>query len=170
MLFRSNNGACRKSNPDVMCPSYRVTQDEQHLTRGRANALRLALSGQLGTRALTSKSMYETMRLCVGCKACARECPTGVDMTRMKSEFLHHYQQEHGVKLRDRIFANLPRHAPLLSKFAPLLHLRDRIPGLAQISENLLGIQGNRKLPEWSSSPFRDEEVTSQPEIGRAHV
>ena len=159
----NNNGACRKSNPDVMCPSYRVTQDEQHLTRGRANALRLALSGQLGTRALTSKSMYETMRLCVGCKACARECPTGVDMTRMKSEFLHHYQQEHGVKLRDRIFANLPRHAPLLSKFAPLLHLRDRIPGLAQISENLLGIQGNRKLPEWSSSPFRDEEVTSQP-------
>ena len=140
-----------------------MTQDEQHLTRGRANALRLALSGQLGTRALTSKSMYETMRLCVGCKACARECPTGVDMTRMKSEFLHHYQQEHGVKLRDRIFANLPRHAPLLSKFAPLLHLRDRIPGLAQISENLLGIKGNRKLPEWSYSPFRDEEVTSQP-------
>ena len=83
-------------------------------------------------------------------------------MTRMKSEFLHHYQQEHGVKLRDRIFANLPRHAPLLSKFAPLLHLRDRIPGLAQISENLLGIQRNRKLPEWSSSPFRDEEVSSQ--------
>ena len=158
----NNNGACRKSSGDVMCPSYRVTQDEKHLTRGRANALRLALSGQLGTKALTSKDMYETMRLCVGCKACARECPTGVDMTRIKSEFLHHYQQEHGVKTRDRMFAFLPRHAPILSKLSPLLHLRDNIPGFAELSENLLGLCSQRKLPKWSSQPFREDEVSSK--------
>ncbi len=84
----NNNGACRKSDPGVMCPSFRVTGDEQHLTRGRANTLRLALSGQLGTDAFTSDAMFETMDLCIGCKGCKRECPTGVDMAKMKVEFL----------------------------------------------------------------------------------
>ena len=84
----NNNGACRKSDPGVMCPSYRATGDEQHLTRGRANTLRLALSGQLGPDALTSDAMAETMSLCVSCKGCRRECPTGVDMAKMKLEFL----------------------------------------------------------------------------------
>ena len=91
----NNNGACRKFNTEVMCPSYRVTLDERHLTRGRANALRLALSGQLGEDAISSEEMYETMSLCVGCKACRRECPTGVDMNRMKTEFLFHYHYLH---------------------------------------------------------------------------
>jgi Fe-S oxidoreductase len=74
-----------------MCPSFRATGDEQHLTRGRANTLRLAVSGQLGPYALSSDALYETLDLCVGCKGCKRECPTGVDMARMKIEFLHHY-------------------------------------------------------------------------------
>ena len=78
----NNNGACRKANGGVMCPSYRVTGDEQHLTRGRANSLRLAISGQLGADALSSDAMHETMDLCVGCKGCKRECPTGVDMAK----------------------------------------------------------------------------------------
>ena len=84
----NNNGACRKSEGGAMCPSYRVTRDEQHVTRGRANTLRLAVSGQLGAGAFTSDEMMETMQLCVSCKACKRECPTGVDMARMKIEVL----------------------------------------------------------------------------------
>ncbi len=90
----NNNGACRKPDAGVMCPSYRATGDEQHLTRGRANTLRLALSGQLGPEALASDAMRETMALCVSCKGCKRECPTGVDMARMKIEFLHHYRKQ----------------------------------------------------------------------------
>jgi len=82
----NNNGACRKIKGGVMCPSYRVTRDEKHVTRGRANTLRLALSGQLGEQALTSEAMHETMQYCVSCKACKRECPTGVDMAKMKIE------------------------------------------------------------------------------------
>src|SRR5437764_96247 len=88
----NNNGACRKSDPGVMCPSYRATGDEQHLTRGRANSLRLALSGQLGPEALTSDEMRDTLALCAACKGCKRECPTGVDMAKMKIEFPHHYR------------------------------------------------------------------------------
>src|SRR5690606_30696097 len=113
----NNNGACRKSDPGVMCPSYRVTRDEQHLTRGRANTLRLALSGQLGPDAWHSRALYETMELCIGCKACKRECPTGVDMAKMKAEFLHHYRQSHPLKLRERLVAYLPRYAPMVSRF-----------------------------------------------------
>ena len=80
-----------------MCPSYRVTMDERHVTRGRANTLRLALTGQLGPDALTSDAMAETMALCVGCKGCKRECPTGVDMARMKIEYLHQRRKRHGA-------------------------------------------------------------------------
>ena len=109
----NNNGACRKLEPGVMCPSFRVTGDEQHLTRGRANTLRLALSGRLGADAFTSPAMAEALDLCVGCKGCKRECPTGVDMARMKVEFLHHYRRRHGLPLRARLVAWLPRYAPL---------------------------------------------------------
>ena len=84
----NNNGACRKLKGGVMCPSFRVTRKEQDLTRGRANTLRLAISGQLGPDALTSDEMADTMKLCVSCKGCRRECPTGVDMAKMKIEVL----------------------------------------------------------------------------------
>ncbi len=97
-----------------MCPSYRVTRDEKHLTRGRANTLRLALSGQLGPDALTSDALYAALDLCVGCKGCKRECPTGVDMAKMKIEFLAHYKARHGYTLRDQIIARLPEYAALL--------------------------------------------------------
>jgi Fe-S oxidoreductase len=164
----NNNGACRKFNTEVMCPSYRVTRDERHLTRGRANALRLALSGQLGPEALTSKDMYETMRLCVGCKACRRECPTGVDMNRMKTEFLYHYHRKNGLSLRERLFAYMPRYAPLVSKFGRMANLRDVIPGLSQLTEKLLGLTSKRELPQWDSQPFCPEEAsqtTTGPEV-----
>ena len=151
----NNNGACRKSDPGVMCPSYRATGDEQHLTRGRANSLRLALSGQLGADALVSPEMRDTMALCVSCKGCKRECPTGVDMARMKIEFLHHYNKRHGSSLRDRLVAYLPRYAPYAARLAPLLNLRNRMKLLAGLGERLLGLSARRQLPQWASSPYR---------------
>ncbi len=99
----NNNGACRKVEGGVMCPSYRVTRDERDVTRGRANSLRLAITGQLGPDALTSDEMAETMKLCVSCKACRRECPTGVDMARMKIEVMAARAARFGFSLRDRM-------------------------------------------------------------------
>ena len=150
----NNNGACRKSNRDVMCPSYRVTRNEQDLTRGRANSLRLAISGQLGKEAFTSKEMFETMKLCVGCKGCKRECPTGVDMARMKTEFLYHYKKRHGLSLFDWIISYLPRYAPFVSRFSWMLNARNKFSGLRYIFERLVGISAKRELPNWDSNPF----------------
>ncbi len=151
----NNNGHCRKFDAATMCPSYRVTRDEQHLTRGRANSLRLAISGQLGREALTSEAMAQTMALCVSCKGCKRECPTGVDMARMKIEFLHHYVQRHGLTARQRLIAFLPRYAPALSRFAPILNLGAAIPGIPLLLEKAIGFSRRRSLPSWSHSPFR---------------
>ncbi|HUF74713.1 MAG TPA: FAD-linked oxidase C-terminal domain-containing protein, partial [Longimicrobiales bacterium] len=151
-----NNGACRKSQPDVMCPSYRVTKDERHATRGRANALRLALTGQLGAEGLDSPEMAEALSLCVSCKACRRECPTGVDMARIKLEWQHRQNGIRGVPLRDRVLAALPRMAPRIAPLAPLLDLGARTP-----ATRLLGIAPQRRLPRWSRRPWRDRELRS---------
>jgi FAD/FMN-containing dehydrogenase/Fe-S oxidoreductase len=151
----NNNGACRKFDANVMCPSFRATGDETHLTRGRANTLRLAISGQLGKDALTSDAMRDTMKLCVGCKGCKRECPTGVDMARMKIEFLHQYRKRHGLTLHDRLVAYLPRYAPWASRFSALANLRDRVPGLATLSEKVARFSRRRSLPVWRRDIFR---------------
>ncbi len=158
----NNNGHCRKFDAGTMCPSYRVTRQEKDLTRGRANTLRLAISGQLGADALTSDAMYETMRLCVGCKGCKRECPTGVDMAKMKVEFLHHYKTRHGHTFFDKLVGYLPRYASIASKLGPLLALRDKIPALARFSESLTGFAASRSLPSWAAKPFRAREAQSQ--------
>jgi FAD/FMN-containing dehydrogenase/Fe-S oxidoreductase len=150
----NNNGHCRKFDAGTMCPSYRVTRDEKHLTRGRANTLRLALSGQLGEEGLASEAVHEAMDLCVGCKGCKRDCPTGVDMAKMKVEFLHHYKAKNGYTLKDLLVAKLPEYAGFASKFAPLLNLRDKIPGLALLTEKLLGFSAKRSLPQWQSKTF----------------
>jgi FAD/FMN-containing dehydrogenase/Fe-S oxidoreductase len=156
----NNNGACRTRDAGVMCPSYRATGDEQHLTRGRANTLRLALSGQLGSEALTAEEMRETFDLCISCKACKRECPTGIDMARMKIEFLHQYRKRHGLTLRDRLIAYLPRYAPHAARFAPLLNLRNRMPLLARLGENFFGLSAKRMLPLWSARPYVGSEFS----------
>ncbi|HEX7838533.1 MAG TPA: FAD-binding and (Fe-S)-binding domain-containing protein, partial [Kofleriaceae bacterium] len=130
----NNNGSCRKFDA-VMCPSYQATGDERDATRGRANSLRLALTGQLGPDALVSDAMKDTMALCVGCKACRRECPTGVDMARMKIEFLHHWNARHGVPAQAALTAYLPRYAPVARRLAPMINLRNRVPGLAALGE-----------------------------------
>jgi FAD/FMN-containing dehydrogenase/Fe-S oxidoreductase len=163
----NNNGACRKAAGGVMCPSYRATMDEQHVTRGRANSLRLALSGQLGPDALTSDDLYATLDLCVSCKGCRRECPTGVDVARMKAEFLHHYRKRHGLPAKERLIAYLPRYAPYASRLAPLVNLRDRIPGLARLSERALGFSARRTLPAWRRDPFSGTKSPSLKGDGR---
>jgi Fe-S oxidoreductase len=156
----NNNGACRKSAGGVMCPSFRVTGDERDVTRGRANSLRLALTGQLGPDALTSDAMAETLKLCVSCKACRRECPTGVDMARMKIEVQAARAAKFGLSLYDRAVGYLPRYAPFVARVPWLLNARDRVPGFAALSEALAGFSARRSLPRWRRDWFRDEERT----------
>jgi FAD/FMN-containing dehydrogenase/Fe-S oxidoreductase len=150
----NNNGHCRKFDAGTMCPSYRATGDERHLTRGRANTLRLALSGQLGANAFTSETVQEAMELCVSCKGCKRECPTGVDMARMKIEFLAHYKGRHGMTLRDRLVAFLPRYAQWAARLAPLVNLGNAKP-VRELREKLLGFSAKRELPTWRQDYFR---------------
>jgi len=150
----NNNGHCRKFDAGTMCPSYRVTRDEKHLTRGRANTLRLALSGQLGPNALTSDAVHGALDLCVSCKGCKRECPTGVDMAKMKIEVLYHRQRAHGIAFKDRLIASLPRWAPRASRSPWLANLRDTFPGAASLSERWLGFSARRTLPRWRSDTF----------------
>ncbi|MDP6516106.1 MAG: FAD-linked oxidase C-terminal domain-containing protein [Alphaproteobacteria bacterium] len=146
----NNNGACRKADAGVMCPSYRATGDERHLTRGRANSLRLALTGQLGPDALAGDDMAETMALCVGCKACRRECPTGVDMARMKIEVLDRRRRRHGLSFRDRLLAWLPRYAPLAARARSPINLAGR----ARWLRAAIGFAKHRPLPRWAPDPF----------------
>ncbi|QPC43627.1 FAD-binding protein [Kaustia mangrovi] len=154
----NNNGACRKIDAGVMCPSFRITRNERDVTRGRANTLRLAISGQIGPEALASDAMADTLKLCVGCKGCRRECPTGVDMARMKIEVAAQRAKRRGLPLHDRLVAYLPRYAPHAARLTWLANLRDRLPGLASLSEALAGFSARRPLPAWRGDPFRDGE------------
>ncbi len=160
----NNNGACRKLAGGTMCPSYRVTRNECDVTRGRANTLRLAISGQLGADALTSDEMAETLKLCVSCKGCKRECPTGVDMAKMKIEVLAARAAANGISLHDRLVAYMPSYAPLASRFHWLMNARNRIPGLARLLERPTGFSAKRDLPVWAARPFRDDEVSDSPD------
>ena len=152
----NNNGACRKTTGGVMCPSYRVTRDERDVTRGRANALRLAITGQLGPDAFTSDEMAETMKLCVSCKGCRHECPTGVDMARMKIEVQAARVKRYGLSLRDRLVGYLPRYAPYASMFPALANAREAYPKLKALSERLVGLSARRALPTWRKDIFSD--------------
>jgi Fe-S oxidoreductase/FAD/FMN-containing dehydrogenase len=143
----NNNGHCRKFDAGTMCPSYRATLDEVHLTRGRANTLRLALSRQLPE---TEQAVKEALDLCVSCKGCKRECPTGVDMARMKIEWLAHYRGKHGYSRRDRAIAYLPRYAPWAGRVAGLANwMTRRLKGG-------LGFSAKRELPAWRGDYFQD--------------
>jgi len=152
----NNNGHCRKFDAGTMCPSFRVTGDEQHLTRGRANTLRLALSGQLGPDDLAGDAVQSALDLCVSCKGCKRECPTGVDMARMKVEFTAQYKARHGHSLRDRLVAYLPRYASWAADLAPLVNLLGALP----LREALTGLSSRRTLPRWRRDAFTDRPRT----------
>ena len=154
----NNNGTCRKFDAGVMCPSFRATREEQHLTRGRANTLRLALTGQL-PGALASDEVHEALDLCVSCKGCRRECPTGVDMAKMKIEARAARAAAQGVALRERIIASMPRWAPFAAMAPFLPNARAWVPGLAGLTERLLGFAAARPLPRFRPDAFHDAEL-----------
>ena len=167
----NNNGTCRGFDAGVMCPSYRVTRDETHLTRGRANTLRLALTGQLGADAMASDAVSEAMALCVSCKACRRECPTGVDMAKMKIEVLAARVDRRGTDRRAAVIAELPRYAPIVARVPSLANLRNHLPPLRRLGERLLGLSRLRTLPAWRSDRFLDAEAErAAPDAPRGEV
>ena len=145
----NNNGHCRKFDAGTMCPSYRATLDEKHLTRGRANTLRIALSNQLGAEG--EEAVKAALDLCVSCKGCKRECPTGVDMARMKVEFLAHYKAKHGLTARDRAIGYMPRYAPWAARLAPLANF------FSALLKGSLGFADRRELPKWRTDFFDDK-------------
>ncbi len=159
----NNNGACRKLVGGVMCPSFRITGDEKDSTRGRANTLRLAMSGQLGSDAMISDQMKESLKLCVSCKACKRECPTGVNMSSMKIEMNALRAEKYSLSLHDRLIGYLPNYASLVAKVPWLMNLRDRVPGLPFLSEKITGFSSRRRLPIWRSDYFKSSEISNEP-------
>jgi FAD/FMN-containing dehydrogenase/Fe-S oxidoreductase len=147
----NNNGHCRKFDAGTMCPSYRATGAERDLTRGRANTLRLALSNQLGSDEVAEEAVRDALDLCVSCKGCKRECPTGVDMARMKVEFLAQYKRRHGFTARDKLIAHMPRYAKWAARLQPIASVLTRLPG-AGLAIEALGFDRRRPLPVFRRS------------------
>ena len=152
-------GVCRKLGEGTMCPSFMATRDEEDSTRGRANALRNALAGRIPPEELFSPRMYRVLDLCLGCKACRSECPSAVDMARIKAEYLVHYYRRHGLPLFNRLMGLLPALGQ------GLFRLQEALPGLplvagvngllgsalAQALAPRLGIHPARPLPRYAS-------------------
>ena len=164
----NNNGSCRKLKGGVMCPSFRVTRDEKDSTRGRANALRLAISGQLGEGALVSNEMQKILNLCVSCKACKRECPTGVDMAKLKAEVMFKSVKLKGLNFNEKLIAYLPYYAKYFTYFPKLSnflsnYFRKSI-FFSKLYEHLTGFSSKKSLPKWRTDFFRNEELPSTPD------
>ncbi|OLZ40791.1 FAD-dependent oxidoreductase [Natrinema saccharevitans] len=141
-------GTCRQTDGDVMCPTYRATGAEIATTRGRANLLRAAISGEIDPEELYSERFQsEVLDLCVGCKGCQSDCPTGVDLAKLKAEVKHGYHEREGANLRERLFANVDRLASLGSAFAPVANRATDLPGARTVLEETLGIAADRTLP-----------------------
>ena len=150
----NGQGACRKTLGGTMCPSYMVTREEEHSTRGRANALRAALSGALPANSLTDKRLYDVLDLCLECKGCAAECPSNVDMAKLKYEFLNQYHKANGLPLRNQFFGNIGALSKLGSFFAPFSNWANRLPAARRMLESQVGIDSRRELPPFASQTF----------------
>src|SRR6185503_2691915 len=151
----SGLGACRKTQSGTMCPSFMATKEETHSTRGRANALRLALSGKLGEAGLADDAVKAALDLCLECRACKSECPVGVDVGRMKSEFLSSYWQTRGTPMSARALGRIDRLAGWGSRFAPVANAIGR-SGLGRtVNERLLGIDRRRTMPAFAGQTLR---------------
>ncbi len=116
----NGNGECRKTNKGVMCPSFQITGDERDTTRARAQSLMAVVNGMLPEDEFTGQSVYDILDLCLQCKGCKKECPSQIDMAKMKSEFLHHYYKKHRRPLRDKIFGNIDRISLFSAKYSKL--------------------------------------------------
>ena len=150
----SGVGACRKTLTGTMCPSYMATRNEIDSTRGRANALRVALSGGLEATGFGDEELLPVLDLCLECKACKRECPTGVDMARLKSEFLHQYHVRHRAPFKDRVLSQADRIARWGSRLAPLSNWLAAAGPVRRLNERLFGLDRRRPLPAFSGRPF----------------
>jgi FAD/FMN-containing dehydrogenase/Fe-S oxidoreductase len=151
----NGQGACRKVLGGTMCPSYMVTRDEQDSTRGRAMALRAAMSGALPPESLTGRRLHEVMDLCLECKGCKAECPSNVDMAKLKYEFMGKYREEHGSSMRDLLFGNIATLSRWGSFFAPVSNWSLRSGALRSVLDSQVGIDGRRRIPEFASQSFR---------------
>ena len=149
-------GVCRKKLEGTMCPSYMATRDEEHTTRGRANALRAVLSGKVPQTDFAGRRLYEVMDLCLECKGCKAECPSNVDMAKMKYEFLHHYYTVHGLPLRNRIFGHIARLSFLGSRLAPFSNWIARSWPNRWLMERMAGVDRRRPLPRFARETFTD--------------
>ena len=159
-------GACRKTLTGTMCPSYMATRNEIDSTRGRANALRLALSGGLEATGFGDEDLLPVVDLCLECKACKRECPTGVDMARIKSEFLHQYHSRRGAPLKDRVLSQADLIARWGSRLAPLSNWLAAAKPVRRLNELLFGLDRRRPLPAFSSRPFTRSWRNGKPAAG----
>jgi len=148
-------GECRKLIGGTMCPSFKATRDEEHSTRGRANALRLAMSGQLNGSGLASERLQETLALCLSCKACKSECPSNVDMAKMKSDVMQLYYDKNGPSLRDKMIRDSSKAAKMFAgRLAPVVNaLQASAPFKASL-EKMAGFDKSRTLPAYTSEPF----------------
>jgi len=152
----SGMGECRKKLDGTMCPSYMGTLDEEHSTRGRANALRAVLSGKVPKEEFTGKRLHDVMDLCLECKACKAECPSNVDMAKLKYEFLDHYHRVNGLPLRNRLFGGIERLNRIGSQFAPLSNWVVGSGLNRWLMEKLAGIDRRRPLPQFAGVTFED--------------
>lgn len=143
-------GECRKTRAGTMCPSFQATREEKDSTRGRANVLRLAITGQLGFDGFTDPRVREVFDLCLECKGCKAECPTNVDMARLKAEFLHQSFRRHGVPWRNRVFGHAARVGAVGSLFAPVSSGLARSRAGRWLNERLLGIDARRVPPPFA--------------------
>ena len=153
----SGVGACRKKLSGTMCPSYMATREESASTRGRANVLRLAMTGRLGESGLGDEGVYQVLDLCLECRACKAECPVGVDVARFKSEFLADYYSRHGVPAKAKMLGNAARAAVWGSRFAGLANKAASNPALRRIGEKLFDIDARRTLPAWRADTFEKQ-------------
>jgi FAD/FMN-containing dehydrogenase/Fe-S oxidoreductase len=186
-------GACRKKREATMCPSFQATRDEKDSTRGRANLLRLAITGQFGFDGFTDPRVHEVLDLCLECKACKSECPTNVDMARLKAEFLHQYYRKHGLPWRNRFFGHVAELGRVGCALAPVSNWLARSGASRRLNEKLLGIDRRRVPPafarrslvrRFSSLPWNEKSDAAsrvllfpdtftnffEPEVGRATI
>ncbi|WP_254530792.1 FAD-binding and (Fe-S)-binding domain-containing protein [Natrinema gelatinilyticum] len=168
-------GTCRQTDTDVMCPTYRATEEEIATTRGRANLLRAAISGEIDPEELYGERFQDdVLDLCIGCKGCQSDCPTGVDLAKLKAEVKHQYHDREGTSLRERLFANVDRLASIGSALAPVSNRAARLPGSRTALEKTVGIAHDRTMPtfrreslvEW----FRERSAAVDPETATAGV